>query len=77
MKGMKHGKIKSNHSKKKNEMNDSFDTQECSYDDLATAPQDSKKRSILELRGLGKEIWQDVDAQKYVDSLRKEWDHRP
>ena len=31
MKGMKHGKIKSNHSKKKNEMNDSFDTQECPY----------------------------------------------
>ncbi len=42
-------------------------------DDLATAPQDPKKRSILELRGLGKEIWQGVDAQKYVDSLREEW----
>ncbi len=37
-----------------------------------TAPQDPKKRSILELRGLGKEIWQGVDAQKYVDSLREE-----
>ena len=42
-------------------------------DDLTTAPQDPKKRSILELRGLGKEIWQGVDAQKYVDSLREEW----
>ena len=49
MKGMKHGKIKSNHSKKKNEMNDSFDTQECSYDDLATAPQDPKKRGLYRI----------------------------
>ena len=43
--------------------------------DLArTAPRDAEKRSILELRGLGKEIWHGVDAQQYVDSLRKEWD---
>ena len=46
-------------------------------DYLVAAPQDPKKRSILELRGLGKEIWQGVDAQKYVDGLREEWDHRP
>ena len=43
--------------------------------DLArTAPRDAEKRSILELRGLGKEIWHGVDAQQYVDDLRKEWD---
>ena len=30
--------------------------------------------SILELQGLGKEIWQDVDAQKYVDRERASWD---
>ncbi len=30
--------------------------------------------SILELHGLGREIWQDVDAQAYVDRLRDEWD---
>ncbi|MBL8134842.1 MAG: hypothetical protein JNL42_23480 [Anaerolineae bacterium] len=35
------------------------------------------KRSISELRGLGKEIWEGVDAQTYVDELRSEWNHRP
>ena len=40
--------------------------------DLArTAPRDAEKRSILELRG--KEIWHGVDAQQYVDGLRKKW----
>ncbi len=33
-----------------------------------------KKHSLLELEGLGAEIWQGVDAQKYVDELRQEWD---
>ena len=46
--------------------------------DLAlTAPPAPQKRSILELRGLGKEIWQGIDAQTYVDDLREEWDHQP
>ncbi|MDT7542365.1 MAG: hypothetical protein QOE33_2269 [Acidobacteriota bacterium] len=35
------------------------------------------KRSILELGGLGKEIWEGIDAQEYVNELRSEWDHRP
>ncbi len=35
------------------------------------------QRSISELRGLGKEIWQGIDAQAYVDELRREWDQRP
>ncbi|MFL6228374.1 MAG: hypothetical protein ACJ741_06310 [Pyrinomonadaceae bacterium] len=35
------------------------------------------KRSILELHGLGAEIWEGVDAQEYVNRLREEWDHRP
>ena len=47
------------------------------YDLVLIAQQDPKKRSILELRGLGKEIWQEVDAQKYVDRLREEWDTQP
>jgi hypothetical protein len=34
------------------------------------------KRSLMELHGLGAEIWQGIDAQEYVDELRKEWDHR-
>ena len=33
-----------------------------------------KRRSILELEGLGKEIWQDVDAQEYIDRERASWD---
>ncbi len=36
-----------------------------------------KKRSLLELEGLGAEIWEDVDAQEYVNELRNEWEHRP
>lgn len=36
-----------------------------------------KTRSILELEGLGAEIWEGIDAQEYVNELRKEWDHRP
>ena len=31
------------------------------------------RRSILELQGLGKEIWQDIDAQEYVDRERASW----
>jgi hypothetical protein len=29
---------------------------------------------ITELRGLGKEVWQNIDAQDYVDSERDAWD---
>lgn len=31
-------------------------------------------RSLLELHGLGREIWQGVDAVDYVRKLRDEWD---
>ncbi|MBI3466358.1 MAG: hypothetical protein HY000_25380 [Planctomycetes bacterium] len=31
------------------------------------------RRSILELRGLGKQCWQGVDAQRYVDRERASW----
>lgn len=34
------------------------------------------KRRITELRGLGKEVWRDIDAQTYVDDLRTEWEQR-
>lgn len=27
-------------------------------------------------RGLGREIWEGIDAQAYVDALRSEWEHR-
>jgi hypothetical protein len=29
--------------------------------------------SILELRGLGKETWEGIDAQKYLDNERASW----
>ena len=31
-------------------------------------------RSLLDLEGLGEEIWQGIDPQVYVTELRKEWD---
>ncbi len=33
----------------------------------------TKKHSILELRGLGKEIWKGIDAQEYVARERASW----
>lgn len=30
-------------------------------------------RSILELEGLGKEIWNGIDAQEYVNQERDSW----
>jgi len=35
-----------------------------------TAP---PKSSILELEGLGKDIWQGIDAQAYVEQERASW----
>lgn len=32
------------------------------------------KHSIMELHGLGKEIWEGIDAQEYVNRLRDEWE---
>jgi hypothetical protein len=33
----------------------------------------SPRHSIMELEGLGQEIWQGVDAQEYVDRERDSW----
>lgn len=35
------------------------------------------KHSILELAGLGADVWKDIDAQAYINRLRSEWDERP
>ena len=46
-------------------------------DELAqhTARQNgSKKRSILELEGLGKELWEGIDPDEYVAKERDSWD---
>lgn len=33
-----------------------------------------KKRSLLELRGLGKDIWEGIDALEYVQKERDSWE---
>ena len=33
-----------------------------------------RQRRIIELRGLGKEIWHGRDAQQYVDAERDSWE---
>jgi hypothetical protein len=39
----------------------------------AAARANSGARSILELRGLGAEIWGQIDAQDYVNRERNSW----
>jgi len=46
-------------------------------DAAAAAEPEKRPRSLLELEGLGAELWNSVDAQEYVDELRREWDSRP
>ncbi len=43
---------------------------------MESEPGIKKRRSLLELEGLGADIWKGVDAQKFVDGLRNEWNHR-
>ena len=33
----------------------------------------STQRSIMELEGLGKEVWQKIDAQEYINQERDSW----
>ena len=35
-----------------------------------------RQHSILELQGLGKEIWAGVDALEYINELRDGWEDR-
>jgi hypothetical protein len=32
-----------------------------------------KKRSILELKGLGREVWEGIDIEEYIESERSSW----
>lgn len=45
-------------------------------DKLENGDDGGKPHSILELHGLGKEIWQGIDPKDYVRKLRDEWDER-
>ncbi len=40
---------------------------------LSSKPNEAKTYSIMELEGLGAEIWQDTDAQEYVNQERASW----
>lgn len=41
---------------------------------LSKAVEEPEPLSILELRGLGKEIWEGVDAMDHVEEERRAWD---
>jgi plasmid stability protein len=41
---------------------------------LTQAVEEADSHSILELRGLGKELWKGADATAYVDIERRSWD---
>ncbi len=45
--------------------------------ELAVKAEESKDseplHSIMELRGLGKEIWNGIDAQEYINNERASW----
>ncbi len=41
---------------------------------LSEAVTEPEPLSILELRGLGKEIWRGVDAVRHVTEERRSWD---
>ena len=41
---------------------------------LSEAVTVQEELSILELEGLGKELWKGIDAAKYVDEERNSWD---
>jgi hypothetical protein len=41
---------------------------------LAQAVEPAVPRSIMELKGLGKECWQDVEPVAYVRAERDSWD---
>jgi plasmid stability protein len=41
---------------------------------LAEAVEGRRTYSILELEGLGKEVWKGIDTDKYIDDERRSWD---
>ncbi len=41
---------------------------------LSQVTEQSRPLSILELQGLGKEVWREVDAARHVDKERRGWD---
>ena len=52
-----------------------YEEQSKLLDDLKYIHQASlePRHDITELKGLGKEIWKDIDAQEYVNRERESW----
>ena len=42
--------------------------------ELRASSRPSPPLSWKDARGLGKEIWEGIDVDKYIDDLRNEWD---
>ncbi len=40
---------------------------------LASAVDEQEKLSVMNLEGLGKEIWTGVDTGEYIDEMRNSW----
>lgn len=40
---------------------------------LATAVEEQEELSIMDLQGLGKELWAGIDVAKYLDEERDSW----
>jgi len=42
-------------------------------------PQGAEKRTLTwtEIRGMGKEVWESIDVEKYINELRGEWPDEP
>lgn len=32
------------------------------------------KRSVMEFKGMGKEVWQGIDVEKYIEEERNSWE---
>lgn len=41
---------------------------------LEKAVEGRRTYSILELQGLGKEVWKGIDADEHIEAERKSWD---
>lgn len=41
---------------------------------IVIAREKSRTVGLLQLRGLGKDLWKGLDAQEYINKLREEWE---
>ena len=42
--------------------------------EMSTPDKGQSKLNIYDLKGVGKEIWDDIDAQEYIDTERSSWE---